>query len=181
MAGHPEAVIFLTCDAFGVLPPVSVLSPGQAMYHFISGYTAKVAGTELCVAEPKATFSPCFGGPFLPLHPLRYANLLKQKLKRHGAQAYLVNTGWSGASASSGAERISLKETRKIISAILNGELKDCDTESDPVFNLSYPLEVEGVSLILDPVKAWSSREEYLCEAEKLSRLFSENFAKYLP
>jgi phosphoenolpyruvate carboxykinase (ATP) len=181
MAGHPEAVIFLTCDAFGVLPPVSVLSPGQAMYHFISGYTAKVAGTELGVAEPKATFSPCFGGPFLPLHPLRYANLLKQKLKRHGAQAYLVNTGWSGASASSGAERISLKETRKIISAILNGELKDCDTESDPVFNLSYPLEVEGVSLILDPVKAWSSREEYLCEAEKLSRLFSENFAKYLP
>ena len=181
VAGHPEAVIFLTCDAFGVLPPVSVLSPEQAMYHFISGYTAKVAGTELGVTEPKATFSPCFGEPFLPLHPLRYAELLKQKLERHGAQAYLVNTGWSGASASSGAERISLKETRKIISAILNGDLKGCGTESDPVFNLSYPLNIEGVSLTLDPVKAWTSRKEYVREAEKLSRLFSENSAKLNP
>lgn len=181
VAGHPEAVVFLTCDAFGVLPPVSVLTPEQAMYHFISGYTAKVAGTELGVTEPKATFSPCFGEPFLPLHPFHYAELLKQKIEAHGAQVYLVNTGWSGASASSGAKRISLKETRKIISAILAGDLRGCVTGADPVFNLNYPLNIEGVSLTLDPIEAWVSREEYVCEAEKLSRLFSENFAKFLP
>ena len=119
MSAHPKTIIFLTCDAYGVIPPVSKLTPEQAMYHFISGYTAKVAGTERGVTEPTATFSPCFGGPFLTLHPLKYAELLREKMNHHNVPAYLVNTGWVGQSAKSGAKRISLPMTRKIIYAIL--------------------------------------------------------------
>src|SRR5207237_3375840 len=133
VAGHPTDIIFLTCDAFGVLPPVSSLSPAQAMYHFISGYTAKVAGTEVGVKEPSATFSPCFGGPFLVWHPAKYAELLAAKLKQHRANVWLVNTGWSGGSHGTGS-RMSLRITRAIINAIHSGALASVKTQTDPVF-----------------------------------------------
>ncbi len=179
-AGHPTHVIFLTCDAFGVLPPVSQLTPEQAMYHFISGYTAKVAGTERGVVEPQATFSPCFGGPFLPLHPLRYADLLSQKIRDHKAKVYLVNTGWSGATASSGAKRISLKATRAMIHAILRGEVDALPMKTDPIFGVLYPQYIDGVEgLTLDPVQAWLSPEEYLTQANDLAQRFQDNFKQY--
>src|SRR5699024_9008658 len=131
MAGHPTDVIFLTCDAFGVLPPVSKLTPEQAMYHFISGYTAKVAGTEMGVTEPKATFSPCFGGPFLMWHPNKYAELLADKMKKHQTNAWLVNTGWSGGAYGVGA-RLKLALTRRIIDGIHTGTLAEAPTTPDP-------------------------------------------------
>ncbi len=133
MAGHPTDVIFLTCDAFGVLPPVSALSPAHAMYHFISGYTAKVAGTEMGVTEPQATFSPCFGGPFLVWHPSKYAELLAEKMRKHNARVWLVNTGWGGGGHGVG-KRISLKHTRAIIDAIHERRACEAKTERDPVF-----------------------------------------------
>src|SRR6185436_13438739 len=135
VAGHPTDVILLTCDAFGVLPPVSALTPAQAMYHFISGYTAKVAGTEMGVKEPSATFSPCFGGPFLVWHPSKYAQLLAEKMKRHSARAWLVNTGWSGGGVGVG-KRMKLAYTRAIIDAIHSGALADARTERDPFFGI---------------------------------------------
>ena len=150
MAGHPTDVIFLTCDAFGVLPPVSALSPAQAMYHFISGYTAKVAGTEMGVTEPQATFSPCFGGPFLVWHPSKYAEMLAEKMRKHNARVWLVNTGWSGGGYGVG-KRISLKNTRAIIDAIHSGALAKAKTERDPVFGFDVVAECPGVpSEILD-------------------------------
>jgi phosphoenolpyruvate carboxykinase (ATP) len=180
LAGHPTHVIFLTCDAFGVLPPVSRLTPEQAMYHFISGYTAKVAGTERGVLEPQATFSPCFGGPFLPLHPLRYAELLQQKIERHGVQVYLVNTGWSGATAASGASRIALPHTRAMIHAILRGDVDHVTTRVDPTFKVRYPAHIPGVEgLTFDPMAAWPSAEAYREQAQSLARRFSENFSRY--
>ena len=180
VAPHPRYVIFLTCDAFGVLPPVSRLSPEQAMYHFISGYTAKVAGTERGVKEPQATFSPCFGGPFLPLHPLRYAQLLEGKLKEHGAKVYLVNTGWSGATASSGAKRFSLKATRAIIHAVLRGDLDEAPAALDPTFGVRVPLRVPGAEgVCLDPVRAWGGEEAYAPQAGALAARFVANFTKY--
>ena len=133
VAGHPTDVIFLTCDAFGVLPPVSTLTPAQAMYHFISGYTAKVAGTEVGVTEPQATFSPCFGGPFLVWHPTKYAELLAAKMKQHGARVWLVNTGWSGGAYGTG-KRMKLKHTRAIIDAIHAGALAGSEDRRDPIF-----------------------------------------------
>lgn len=180
MAGHPKYAIFLTCDAFGVLPPVSLLSPEQAMYHFISGYTAKVAGTERGVVEPQATFSPCFGGPFLPLHPLRYAELLKQKINDHNVKVYLVNTGWSGSTAASGAKRIALKGTRAMVHAILKGEVDHLEMKTDPIFGVRYPEQIEGVEgLTLDPVAAWPSEKEYHAQAKLLATRFQENFVQY--
>ena len=125
VAGHPDTIIFLTCDAYGVLPPVGKLTAEQAMYHFISGYTAKVAGTERGISEPTATFSPCFGGPFLTLHPLRYAELLKEKMNQHNVPAYLVNTGWVGASAQSGAKKIFFPVPREFINEFLDGRIND--------------------------------------------------------
>lgn len=179
IAGHPTDVIFLTCDAFGVIPPVSKLSPDQAMYHFISGYTAKVAGTEVGVTEPQATFSPCFGGPFLVWHPTKYAGLLAEKMKQHGANVWLVNTGWSGGSFGAG-QRMKLKYTRSIIDAIHSGTLGETPTATDPVFGFSVLTSVPNVpSEILIPRQTWSDPAAYDATAAKLARLFVENFEKY--
>ena len=180
IANHPETIIFLTCDAYGVIPPVSKLSPEQAMYHFISGYTAKVAGTERGVTEPTATFSPCFGGPFLTLHPLKYAELLREKINQHNVPSYLVNTGWIGAGAQSGAKRISLQVTRKIIYAILDGTIKNANFETDPYFGFDVPTSLDdlGPETLLS-AKAWSDLEEYKSVAEQLVNKFQENFKEF--
>ncbi len=179
VAGHPTDVIFLTCDAFGVLPPVSKLSPAQAEYHFISGYTAKVAGTEMGVTEPQATFSPCFGGPFLVWHPSKYAQLLSQQIKQHDVNVWLVNTGWSGGSYAD-SKRISLKYTRAIIDAIHSGKLADAATEREPVFGLEVITECAGVpEEILIPRNAWANASKYDESAATLAGLFQENFLSY--
>jgi phosphoenolpyruvate carboxykinase (ATP) len=179
MAGHPTDVIFLTCDAFGVLPPVSKLTPQQAMYHFISGYTAKVAGTEMGVTEPQATFSPCFGGPFLMWHPGKYAELLAQKMQQHKTNAWLVNTGWSGGSYGVG-KRIKLALTRKMIDAIHSGKLASAATTADPVFGVQIVTACEGVpSDVLTPRQTWQDKNAYDATAKKLASLFRENFRKY--
>ena len=179
VAGHPTDVIFLTCDAFGVLPPVSALSPAHAMYHFISGYTAKVAGTEIGVTEPEATFSPCFGGPFLVWHPNKYAELLAAKMKRHQARVWLVNTGWSGGAYGVG-KRISLKNTRTIIDAIHDGALGTARIERDPVFGFDVVRECPGVPAdILRPRDAWNDKTAYDATATRLAGLFRDNFRKY--
>ncbi len=177
--GHPQNIILLTCDAFGVLPPVSRLSPEQAMYHFISGYTAKVAGTEMGVTEPQATFSACFGAAFLVWHPTKYAEMLSEKMQKHGSHAWLVNTGWSGGGYGD-SERISLKHTRAIIDAIHSGALDKAPTQADPVFGLQIPLECPGVPAdILSPRVSWSDGDAYDAAAANLARLFHENFAEY--
>jgi len=177
--GHPKNIVFLTCDAFGVLPPVSRLSPEQAMYHFISGYTAKVAGTEVGVTEPEATFSPCFGGPFLVWHPAKYAELLAEKMREHKAHAWLVNTGWSGGAYGTGA-RMSLKYTRAIIDAVHVGSLAKSATATDPVFGLDVPTECANVpSEILVPKNTWNDKNAFDATANKLASLFASNFKKY--
>jgi len=179
VGGHPKNVIFLTCDAFGVLPPVAELTPAQAMYHFISGYTAKVAGTEQGVNEPEATFSPCFGGPFLAWHPAKYAELLAGKLRKHGAQTWLVNTGWTGGPYGVG-ERMSLPHTRAIVDAIHSGDLVGVETVEDPVFGVHVPRSCPGVpSDVLIPKGTWSDPAEFDETARKLAYLFQENFRKY--
>jgi phosphoenolpyruvate carboxykinase (ATP) len=179
VAGHPTDAIFLTCDAFGVLPPVSSLSPAQAMYHFISGYTAKVAGTEVGVKEPSATFSPCFGGPFLVWHPSKYAELLAAKMKQHGTRVWLVNTGWSGGAYGTG-NRIKLGYTRAIIDAIHSGALAEAKKGRDPVFGFDVVTECPGVpNDILIPRNAWSDQAAYEAMARKLADLFAKNFAAY--
>jgi phosphoenolpyruvate carboxykinase (ATP) len=178
-AGHPSNLVFLTCDAFGVLPPVSRLTPEQAMYHFISGYTAKVAGTEMGVRQPQATFSPCFGGAFLVWHPTTYAEMLAKRLRLHGAQAWLVNTGWSGGGFGTG-RRTELAHTRAIINAIHAGDLSNAATVSDPVFGLAVPAHVPGVpDRILIPESAWTSASDYREAAERLAALFHQNFSEY--
>jgi phosphoenolpyruvate carboxykinase (ATP) len=179
IGGHPKNIIFLTCDAFGVLPPVSKLSPEQAMYHFISGYTAKVAGTEVGVTEPEATFSACFGAPFLVWHPSKYAELLASKMRKHGAKAYLINTGWSGGAYGTG-ERMSLKYTRAIIDAIHDGSLNDVETMADPVFGFEVPVTCDGVpDGILIPKHTWDDKDAFDETAAKLAGLFVENFKKF--
>ncbi len=179
VGGHPSQVIFLTCDAFGVLPPVSKLTPEQAMYHFISGYTAKVAGTEVGVTEPEATFSACFGQPFMVWHPTKYAELLAAKLKKHDAQCWLVNTGWSGGAYGVGA-RMKLKYTRAIVDAIHAGDLDRAPTTLDPIFGLAVPNEIANVPTeILTPKNTWADKAAYEATANKLASLFSENFKKY--
>ncbi len=179
LTGHPTDIIFLTCDAFGVLPPVSALSPAHAMYHFISGYTAKVAGTEMGVTEPQATFSPCFGGPFLVWHPSKYAELLAAKMKDHNARVWLVNTGWGGGAHGTG-KRISLKNTRAIIDAIHNGALVKAKTQRDPIFGFDIITECPNVpSQILIPRNAWADKSAYDVTAKKLAGLFQENFKNY--
>jgi phosphoenolpyruvate carboxykinase (ATP) len=181
VAGHPKHVIFLTCDAFGVLPPVSRLTPAQAEYHFISGYTAKVAGTEMGVKEPTATFSPCFGGPFLMWHPQVYAKLLSEKVKRHQAQVWLVNTGWTGGGFGVG-QRISLKHTRAIVQAIYSGALGDAPTAVDPVFGLNVVTQCQQVpSDLLVPRQTWGDAAAYDATAQKLLGLFDKNYQQYLP
>ncbi|MEX0678231.1 MAG: phosphoenolpyruvate carboxykinase (ATP) [Pirellulales bacterium] len=179
LANHPRDVIFLTCDAFGVLPPVSRLTPEQAMYHFISGYTAKVAGTEVGVTEPVATFSPCFGGPFLVWHPAKYAELLAQKMHEHRANVWLVNTGWSGGAYGSG-KRMKLAFTRAIIDAIHSGALADAPLDVDPVFGLRVISKCPRVpDDILLPRKTWADPAAYDNAARKLAGLFRKNFATY--
>jgi phosphoenolpyruvate carboxykinase (ATP) len=179
IAGHPTDVIFLTCDAFGVIPPVSKLTPSQAMYHFISGYTAKVAGTEMGVTEPQATFSPCFGGPFMVWHPVRYATLLAEKMKLHGVNAWLVNTGWSGGSYGTGS-RMKLSYTRAIIDAIHAGALIAAPTTTDPVFGFDVVTACPGVpNEILIPRSVWSDVTAFDAVANKLAGLFRDNFKTY--
>jgi phosphoenolpyruvate carboxykinase (ATP) len=179
LADHPTDVIFLTCDAFGVLPPVSSLSPAQAMYHFISGYTAKVAGTEVGVKEPSATFSPCFGGPFLVWHPSKYAELLAAKTKQHNARVWLINTGWSGGGHGVG-KRIKLAHTRAILDAIHGGGLAGGKSRRDPVFGFEVISACPGVpSEILWPRDTWADKAAYDAAAKKLAGLFVDNFKKY--
>ena len=180
VAGHPEKIIFLTCDAYGVLPPVAKLSSDQAMYHFISGYTAKVAGTERGITEPTATFSPCFGGPFLTLHPLRYAELLKEKMEKFDVDVYLVNTGWVGASAKYGAKRFSLPKTREIINSILGGQIEKSDYETDPYFGFQIPISLGEIdSNLLNPIRAWNNLDEYHTTAKELVQKFQANYKQY--
>ena len=179
VTGHPQNVIFLTCDAFGVLPPVSKLTPEQAEYHFISGYTAKIAGTEEGITAPEATFSPCFGGPFLVCHPARYAELLSNKLKRHQVNVWLINTGWSGGLAGT-ASRIKLAHTRSMVAAIHSGELSNAPTEREPYFGLSVVTSCPNVpSDLLQPRDAWPNSNDYDATARKLVGLFRENFLQY--
>ena len=180
IASHPKNIIFLTCDAYGILPPVTKLSPDQAMYHFISGYTAKVAGTERGISEPIATFSPCFGGPFLTLHPLVYAELLKEKMNKFNVPAYLVNTGWVGSNASSGSPRISLPITRKIIHKILDGSIESCNFTEDPFFGFQIPTKLDDIdSNLLIPKNIWDNEKDYLIAAKDLIEKFQDNFSQY--
>ena len=177
--GHPTDIFFLTCDAFGVLPPLARLDKGQAMYHFLSGYTAKVAGTEAGVVEPQTTFSACFGAPFLPLHATEYANMLGERMTEHGVRLWLVNTGWTGGGFGVG-HRMKLSHTRAMISAALRGELDDVPTNQHPVFNLDVPTACEGVpSSLWDVRSTWANVEAYDAAAEDLASRFAANFAKF--
>ena len=179
MASHPTNIIFLTCDAFGVLPPVSKLTPQQAMYHFLSGYTAKVAGTERGITEPQATFSACFGEAFLTLHPFKYAELLQEKLETHNVNTYLVNTGWSGGPYGVG-ERMSIKDTRLCINSILSGDIENSNFIQDKIFQFLVPEELPGVSReICIPSLSWYDRETYYEQARKLAKMFQENYKRY--
>lgn len=179
MAGHPDNIFFLTCDAFGVLPPISRLTPGQAMYHFISGYTAKVAGTEEGIDEPQATFSACFGAPFMPLHPTRYATMLGEKMRELDVNVWLVNTGWTGGPYGTGS-RISLKYTRAMITAALGGRLADAQFTEHPIMKLHIPDGCPGVpDELLDPVKTWDSVDAYNAKATHLAEAFARNFEVY--
>ena len=177
--GHPRNVVFLTADAFGVLPPIARLTPAQAMYHFLSGYTAKVAGTERGVTEPSATFSACFGAPFLPLHPGVYATMLGERIARHGARVWLVNTGWTGGPFGVGS-RMKLPHTRAMVRAALSGALDDARFQPDPVFGVEVPAEVPGVpSEVLTPRATWADASAYDAQARKLATMFRENFEQY--
>ncbi|KAK9382920.1 ATP-utilizing phosphoenolpyruvate carboxykinase [Kockiozyma suomiensis] len=178
---HPTNIILLTCDARGVLPPISKLTNEQVMYHFISGYTSKMAGTEDGITEPQATFSACFGQPFLVLHPMRYAQMLSDKMSQHNAKAWLLNTGWTGRSASKGGSRCPLKYTRAILDAIHSGELAEVEYEQFDTFDLYVPKTCPNVPAeILNPAKSWADgTEDFSVEVSKLGGLFAENFEKY--
>jgi phosphoenolpyruvate carboxykinase (ATP) len=179
MCGQPKHVIFLTADAFGVLPPLARLTQEQAMYHFISGYTAKVAGTERGVNEPQATFSACFGAPFMALHPAVYAELLRDNLIKHQSTVWLVNTGWTGGPFGVGS-RMKLSYTRAMVTAILSGELDNVETVEDPIFGLRIPRQVSGVPVeVLNPRNTWKDPAAYDAKAVELARLFHKNFEKY--
>lgn len=175
----PKNIFFLTCDAFGVLPPISKLTASQAMFYFISGYTAKVAGTEVGITEPTLTFSACFGKAFLPLHPTKYAELLGKKLKDGKVNVWMINTGWSGGAYGTG-ERIKLSYTRSLITAALNGELDNAKFDTLPVFNLAMPTAITGVPAeILNPRNTWKDKEAYDAKANNLAASFVKNFAQY--
>jgi len=177
--GHPRNVVFLTADAFGVLPPIARLTPQQAMYFFLSGYTAKVAGTERGVSEPQPTFSACFGAAFLVWHPTKYASMLGKLLREHRSSVWLINTGWSGGPYGTG-KRIRLAYTRAMVNAALDGDLDDVRAELDPFFGLAIPVEVKGVpSGVLNPRKTWADVAAYDAQAKKLAGMFRENFEKF--
>jgi phosphoenolpyruvate carboxykinase (ATP) len=174
-------MIFLTADAYGVLPPIAKLTPDQAMYHFLSGYTARVAGTEIGVTEPEATFSTCFGAPFMPRHPSIYGNLLKERIAKGGVRCWLVNTGWSGGKATmEGIKRMPIKATRALLNAALDGSLNNAEFREDPNFGFEVPVAVPGVDAkLLDPRGAWVDPLEYDRTAQDLVRKFIDNFAEF--
>jgi phosphoenolpyruvate carboxykinase (ATP) len=179
MGPVPKNIVMLTADAFGVLPPIARLTPDQAMYHFLSGYTAKVAGTEIGVTEPEATFSTCFGAPFMPRHPSVYGNLLKQRIARGGVSCWLVNTGWTGGKYGTG-RRMPIKATRALLNAALDGSLADARFRTDPNFGFEVPAAVPGVDpAILDPRETWADKADYDATAARLVGLFTANFAKF--
>ncbi len=179
MASHPKNIIFLTADAFGILPPVSKLSKEQAMYYFLSGYTAKVAGTERGITEPTATFSACFGEAFLPLHPTVYAKLLGEKIDKHGVDVFLVNTGWTGGAYGTG-KRMSIKDTRACINAILDGSLHDSEFDVTKTFKLHVPKTLGDINPnVLNPRNAWENKEEFDKKRDQLAQMFIDNFKKY--
>jgi phosphoenolpyruvate carboxykinase (ATP) len=179
IASHPTVIIFLTADAFGVMPPIAKLTKEGAMYHFMSGYTSKLAGTERGITEPKETFSQCFGAPFMPLHAMEYAKMLGQKISQHNTRVYLINTGWSGGPYGVG-KRMDLKYTRAMVTAALNGELEKVRFKHDDIFNLDIPTSCPGVpSEILDPRNTWSDKNKYDLSANRLAELFVKNFQKF--
>lgn len=179
LGGHPKNIIMLTCDAFGVLPPISRLTPAQAMYHFLSGFTSKVAGTERGVTEPEPTFSTCFGAPFMPRRPEVYGDLLREKIAKHGATCWLVNTGWTGGAYGTGS-RMPIRATRTLLSAALDGSLENAQYRKDPNFGFDVPVSVEGVAdILLDPRRTWHDSAEYDQQAAKLVSMFSNNFEQY--
>jgi phosphoenolpyruvate carboxykinase (ATP) len=178
-AGVPKNIVMLTCDAFGVLPPIAKLTSAQAMYHFLSGYTAKVAGTEKGVTEPQATFSTCFGAPFMPRHPSVYGNLLRDLIGKHGVDCWLVNTGWTGGKHGVG-RRMPIRVTRRLLTAALDGSLSRADFRTDPYFGFAVPTSVPGVEPhILYPVKTWANKAEFAETAKKLVGMFRANFEKF--
>jgi phosphoenolpyruvate carboxykinase (ATP) len=171
----------LTCDAFGVLPPIARLSPAQAMYHFLSGFTSKAAGTERGITEPQPTFSTCFGAPFMPRRPEVYGKLLQAKIAKHGASCWLVNTGWTGGAYGTG-KRMPIKATRALLAAALDGSLSGAEFRKDPNFGFEVPVSVEGVAhALLDPRRTWLDPEAYDAQARKLVEMFQKNFAQYVP
>ena len=179
MGGVPKNIVMLTADAYGVLPPIAKLTPDQAMYHFLSGYTARVAGTEIGVTEPDATFSTCFGAPFMPRHPSVYGNLLKERIAKGGVDCWLVNTGWTGGKYGVG-NRMPIKATRALLNAALDGSLKDAEFRTDPNFGFQVPVAVPGVdAAILDPRSTWADKDAYDATAARLVDLFVENFAQF--
>ena len=179
MGGVPENIVMLTADAYGVLPPIAKLTPDQAMYHFLSGYTARVAGTEIGVTEPDATFSTCFGAPFMPRHPSVYGNLLKERIAKGGVDCWLVNTGWTGGKYGTGS-RMPIKVTRALLNAALDGSLNDAEFRTDPNFGFKVPIAAPGVdSAILDPRQTWADKAAYDATAAKLVDLFVQNFAQF--
>jgi phosphoenolpyruvate carboxykinase (ATP) len=179
VGGHPQNIVFLTADAYGVLPPISRLTAEQAMFHYLNGYTAKVAGTEAGVKEPSATFSTCFGAPFLPLKPKDYAKLLGEKIEKHGAKVWLVNTGWTGGPYGVG-ERMKLSYTRAMVNAALHGDLDNVSFETEPIFGLSIPNSCPGVpGEVLNPRKTWDDPAAYDAQAQKLAGMFEENYRKF--
>jgi phosphoenolpyruvate carboxykinase (ATP) len=177
----PKNIIFLTADAYGVLPPIARLTPEQAMYHFLSGYTARVAGTEIGVTEPTATFSTCFGAPFMPRHPSVYGNLLKERINKGGVTCWLVNTGWAGGKATMpGIKRMPIKVTRALLNAALDGSLNSAEFRTDPNFGFEVPVAVNGVdSQILDPRAMWADKDGYDATAATLVKAFVDNFAQF--
>ncbi|MFL5927504.1 MAG: phosphoenolpyruvate carboxykinase (ATP), partial [Gaiellaceae bacterium] len=178
MAGHPKAVIFLTADAFGILPPIARLSNEQALYFFLSGFTAKLAGTEIGVTEPQPTFSTCFGQPFLPQHPKVYARMLREKLEQHGSTVWLLNTGWTGGAFGEG-ERMPIAATRTMLAAALSGAIDDGAFRTDDVFGLRVPTTVPGVDpKLLDPRSTWSDPDAYDRKARELAQMFADNFER---
>ena len=181
LGGHPKNIIMLTCDAFGVLPPIARLTPAQAMYHFLSGFTSKVAGTERGVTEPEPTFSTCFGAPFMPRRPEVYGKLLQDKIAKHGATCWLVNTGWTGGAYGTGS-RMPIRATRALLTAALDGTLAAGDFRKDPNFGFDVPSSVPGVAdILLDPRRTWEDGAAYDAQAAKLVEMFSANFEQYLP